>query len=113
VDGLDAEIALDGVSRFVGDVPPQLFSTPAGVQPDERTHDHQQEQTEQRKRAHPEDPAGFSLSRPVVFRLGRRPPRLIARLWRVLGHRLSILVIQPPERTWNARGETSTVNTGS
>ena len=43
VDGADAQIALDRIAGFVRDVPAQLSGTPAGMQPDERSHGRQRD----------------------------------------------------------------------
>ncbi len=86
VDGLDPQIALDGVARLVGDVVPELFGTPPGVQPDERHHDCQHDEAEQRESADAGGTRHLAPSRPCRSRPRRRARRLVARLWRMLGH---------------------------
>ena len=88
VNGADAQIALDRIARFIGHVPPQLSGTAAGMQPDERRHDRQRDDAEQRERRDPDDPPRPPPTRLQVACLpSGRPRRLIPRFWQVLGHR--------------------------
>ena len=104
VDGAEAQVALDRIARFVRHVPAQPLGTAAGVQPDERRSDRQQDGTEQCERHNPQDSGELAPARREVPPAPRRRQRrLVPRFWQLLGHCPGILATQTSERTWKAR----------
>ena len=88
VDGADAQVALDCSTGLVRDVLSELCGTPSGMQPDERCHDRQGDDAEEREHHDPDDPPHLPPTRLQVARLPLgQPRRLVPRFWQMLRHR--------------------------